>query len=153
MPSDIASHERKLIESRGHIQNLGKMSDGIFLNAVGLDAILGLIPVLGGVYTTGAGAWMVFLAKRVNAPSSDILILVFLIIADVLMGIFPVFGDIPDAFFRVHGWYSGKFVEHINNQLGLINEAKDNVAQGISVDFDILRHKLFGAAIPVSNRR
>lgn len=151
LPSDIENHEKTLVKSREHVHSLSKMSDGMFLNSIGLDAILGAIPIVGGLYTAGAGVWMVVLAKRVNAPLQDMLLLSFLIVVDVVMGIWPILGDIPDAFFRVHGWYGSKLIEHIDEKLSLIKEARDQAVSGLSVDFDILRNVVLGKAIPVSS--
>lgn len=143
LPSDLELYEKKLLDSRVEVERLRKYSDGL-LGPVGLDAVVGIIPVAGGIYTVLAASWLFILAKRVNAPLGDLVFLVLLSIVDVTIGWFVGPGDIVDAFFRVHAWFGGRIVKHIDMHLSLIENARSQVIQSQDFDLIALRNSLFG---------
>ena len=77
LPSDIELYERKLLDSRTEIEKLRRLSDGL-LGPIGLDAIIGIIPIAGDLHTVFAGSRLFILARRVNAPLGDLFLLPFL---------------------------------------------------------------------------
>lgn len=66
----------------------------------GADAIIGLIPGLGDVLTTGAQLYPLFLANKHDLPRHVQLRMLGNIGLDFLIGLVPIFGDIGDVFFR-----------------------------------------------------
>ena len=67
---------------------------------VGLDVILDLIPVVGGLVGTGLGAWIVWEARNLGMSRWHISRMAGNIGVDWLLGMIPIVGAIPDFFFR-----------------------------------------------------
>ena len=142
LPSDIELYERKLLDSRNEVEKLRKLSDSL-LGPIGLDAVIGVVPIAGDLYTLLAGSWLFILARRVNAPLGDLFLLVALSGVDLTIGLVPVGGDILDAFFRIHAWFGGRLITHVNMHLSLIENARSQVGQDQDFDLIALRSSLF----------
>jgi uncharacterized protein DUF4112 len=67
---------------------------------VGLDAIVGLVPVLGDVVTTAMGAWLVWEARNLGMPRFHLLRMAGNVGVDTLIGAIPLVGDLFDFVFR-----------------------------------------------------
>lgn len=67
---------------------------------VGLDAIIGLVPVLGDIVTTGLGAYMVWEAKNLGLPRWKLWRMAGNVGFDALLGAVPLVGDAADVLFR-----------------------------------------------------
>ncbi|NJO75622.1 MAG: DUF4112 domain-containing protein [Leptolyngbyaceae cyanobacterium RM1_406_9] len=113
------------------------------LGPIGLDAVIGVVPIAGDLYTVLAGSWLFILARRVNAPLGDLLLLVALSGIDLIIGLVPVDGDILDAFFRIHAWFGGRLITHVNMHLSLIENARFQIGQDQDFDLIALRSSLF----------
>ncbi|NEQ39330.1 MAG: DUF4112 domain-containing protein [Okeania sp. SIO3I5] len=143
VPPDIEMYEAKLLKSRNDIESFKKLSDGLLFGKIGVDAFLGIIPVVGGVYTGFAGLWMLMQASRVRASLGDMFLIVFLSVIDILIGFFVGVGDVLDALFRIHAWLGERLIEHIDMQLAFIEKAKNRASQSQNPDFTALRDILF----------
>jgi hypothetical protein len=64
---------------------------------IGLDPLIGLVPVWGDVIAAVVSCYVPFAAYRIGAPPSLIFKMLVLIIADALSGYIPVAGDLIDA--------------------------------------------------------
>lgn len=67
---------------------------------IGLDSILGLIPVAGDVITATMGAWIVWEARNLGMPKWKLLRMAGNIAFDTAIGAVPVAGDLFDLAFR-----------------------------------------------------
>lgn len=67
---------------------------------VGLDAIVGLVPVLGDIVTTAMGAWLVWEARNLGMSKLHLLRMAGNVGVDTLIGAIPVVGDLFDFAFR-----------------------------------------------------
>ena len=67
---------------------------------VGLDAVIGLVPVLGDVVAMGLGAWIVWEAKNLGLPKWKLLRMAGNVGVDFALGAVPVAGDLFDFMFR-----------------------------------------------------
>lgn len=67
---------------------------------VGLDAIIGLVPVLGDIVTTAMGAYIVWEAKNLGLPKWKLLRMGANVLFDTAIGAIPVVGDAADLVFR-----------------------------------------------------
>ena len=67
---------------------------------VGLDAIAGLIPVLGDVITAGMGAYLVWEASNLGLPKWKLWRMAGNVAFDTAVGAVPVAGDVFDFLFR-----------------------------------------------------
>ena len=67
---------------------------------VGLDALIGLIPVLGDIITTALGAYMVWEARNLGLPKWKLWRMAGNVAFDSALGIVPLVGDAADVLFR-----------------------------------------------------
>ena len=67
---------------------------------VGLDAILGLVPVVGDLATTGLGAWLVWEARNLGMSKLQFARMAGNVGFDTLIGLVPFVGDAADFMFR-----------------------------------------------------
>lgn len=67
---------------------------------VGLDAIVGLVPVLGDIVTTAMGAYIVWEARNLGLPKWKLARMGANVLFDTAIGAIPVVGDAADLVFR-----------------------------------------------------
>ena len=67
---------------------------------IGLDAMVGLVPVLGDVVTTVMGAYLVWEANNLGMPKWKLWRMAGNVGFDTLLGLVPVVGDAADFVFR-----------------------------------------------------
>ncbi|MDK2760603.1 MAG: DUF4112 domain-containing protein [Sphingopyxis sp.] len=67
---------------------------------VGLDAIIGLIPVVGDVVAATMGAYLIWEARNLGMPKWKIWRMVGNLGVDTALGAIPLIGDAFDFFFR-----------------------------------------------------
>ncbi|TZG27353.1 DUF4112 domain-containing protein [Sphingomonas montanisoli] len=67
---------------------------------VGLDVILNLVPVAGGVVGAALGSWIVWEARNLGMSKFQIARMFGNVGLDMLFGAIPFVGAIPDFFFR-----------------------------------------------------
>ncbi|MEA5596724.1 DUF4112 domain-containing protein [Rivularia sp. UHCC 0363] len=144
LPVKIEAHEASLIQTKNEIQKFIKVSEGLIYDQVGLDACLGLIPVAGGMYTGIMGIWLLSQSYKVRADNEDKLMIVALTFVDLVVGIVPIFGDILDAFLRVHALNGNRLITHIDKQLLLIENTREQLNQGFDLDLNALENILLG---------
>ncbi len=143
LPRDIEVYEKKLLEVRNNIENLMRISDGLLFGKLGIDAIFGIIPGVGEIYTFFASCWMFVLAIRAKTPLKDMLTLIFLTILDISVGAVPAVGDIVDAFLRIHSWFGTALIETIDRKVSAISRAKVLASNGEYQDFNALKERLY----------
>jgi hypothetical protein len=144
LPVKIESHEANLIQTKNEIQKFIKVSEGLIYDQVGLDACLGVIPVAGGMYTGIMGIWLLSQSYKVRADNEDKLMIVALTFVDLVVGIVPLFGDIIDTFLRVHALNGNRLITHIDKQLSLIENTREQLNQGFNPDLNALENILLG---------
>lgn len=67
---------------------------------VGLDAIIGLVPVVGDIITTALGAYIVWEARNLGLSKFQLTRMGANVAVDALLGIVPLVGDAADFFYR-----------------------------------------------------
>jgi hypothetical protein len=67
---------------------------------VGVDALVGLVPVLGEVVTTALGAYVVWEARNLGLPKWKLVRMGANVLFDTAIGAIPVIGDAADLLFR-----------------------------------------------------
>lgn len=67
---------------------------------IGLDAIVGLIPVVGDIITTALGAYIVWEARNLGLSKFHLTRMGVNVAFDTLLGLVPVVGDAADFLFR-----------------------------------------------------
>lgn len=68
--------------------------------AVGLDALAGLIPVVGDLITAAMGAWMVWEARNLGMSRFQLVRMAANVGIDTALGAVPLVGDAFDFFYR-----------------------------------------------------
>jgi hypothetical protein len=90
---------------RQRIEAMEKILERMFVipginRPVGLDAIVGLVPVLGDIAATALGAYIVWEAKNLGMSKWQITRLAGNVGVDWLLGLIPLVGDVTDFFFQ-----------------------------------------------------
>jgi len=67
------------------------------IGGVGLDALLGLVPVVGDVASLAISSILIVRAAQLGAPRELIARLIAIQIIDLLLGVVPIVGDLADA--------------------------------------------------------
>ncbi len=67
---------------------------------VGLDVLVGLVPVLGEVVTTAMGAYIVWEARNLGLPKWKLARMGLNVLFDTAIGAIPLVGDAADLVFR-----------------------------------------------------
>jgi len=67
---------------------------------VGLDSIIGLVPVVGDIIAMGMGAYIVWEARNLDLPKWKLLRMASNVAFDSAVGAVPVVGDVFDFMFR-----------------------------------------------------
>jgi len=82
-----------------------KLLEGLFVipginRRVGLDALLGLVPVVGDLIAAALGAWIVWEARNLGMSRFQLARMSARVGFDALLGVIPVIGDAADFFYR-----------------------------------------------------
>ncbi len=90
---------------RRRIEMLERLMEGLFTipgtnQRVGLDLILGLIPVGGSVIAAVMGSYLAWEARNLGMSKTALVRMAGNIGVDALLGAIPVVGMVPDLFFR-----------------------------------------------------
>lgn len=90
---------------RRRIEAMEQLLEGLFVipginRRVGLDTIVGLIPVIGDLATASMGAWMVWEARNLGMSKWQLTRMAANVGVDTLVGAIPFAGDIFDFAFR-----------------------------------------------------
>ena len=89
---------------------------------VGLDAIIGLVPVLGDAITAAMGAYLVWEASNLGMPRWKIWRMAGNVAFDTALGAIPVAGDAFDFFFRSNSRNLRIVKRHLDNHHPLIEQ-------------------------------
>lgn len=88
-----------------NVEGVKKLSDrAISIGPIGfgMDALLTWVPVVGTVYTVGAGAWLMAQALRVKAAPATLARMLAYLAVDTATGSVPIAGDVVDTLFPGH---------------------------------------------------
>ena len=67
---------------------------------IGLDAIVGLVPVVGDIVTTAMGAYIVWEGRNLGMPKWKLWRMAGNVAVDTALGVVPLIGDAADFVFR-----------------------------------------------------
>jgi len=94
-------------ESIARVEALAKLMDGTFLVPgtnirLGLDAVIGLVPVAGDMISALISSYLIWEARRIGAPRWLIARMMANTLLDTTLGAVPVLGDAFDVMFRAN---------------------------------------------------
>ena len=87
------------------LEALARLLDGAFAipgtnQRVGLDAMIGLVPVLGSAATAVVSAYIIMEARRLGLPRWKVARMIGNLALDSMVGSIPIAGNVFDVFFR-----------------------------------------------------
>ncbi len=90
---------------RARIEAMEKVLERSFVvpginQPVGLDFIIGLVPVLGDIVATAMGGWIVWEARNLGMSKWQLARMTANVGFDTMIGAIPLVGDAADFFFR-----------------------------------------------------
>ena len=102
--ADTAERKRR---ARERLIALSKLLDGavevpLLRTRVGLDALLGIVPVAGDLLSAALGLYLVAQARELGASRWLQARMIGNLAFDALLGVVPVAGDIADIYFKAH---------------------------------------------------
>jgi hypothetical protein len=68
----------------------------------GLDTIVGFVPGIGDLISSGASVYLIFVGIQLRLPPSKLLRMALNAGADFLLGLIPFAGDVADTIFKSH---------------------------------------------------
>lgn len=83
---------------------------------VGLDAVLGLLPVVGDLGGAAIGSYILRAANRLGVPTVVIARMLFNLLIDAVIGFIPIFGDYLDVLYRANAKNAALVVEAVENR-------------------------------------
>jgi Domain of unknown function (DUF4112) len=114
-------------ESVARIEALAKLMDGAFVVPgtnirLGLDAVIGLVPVAGDLIGGLISSYLIWEARRLGAPKWLIARMLANVLLDTAVGAIPVLGDAFDVMFRANMKNMGLLRRHMAKR-GLVTPA------------------------------
>ena len=102
---DMPGFGRDPASVRRRIEMMEAMLEGLFVlpgtnRRVGLDSLIGLIPVVGDLATAAMGAWIVWEARNLGMSKWQLTRMAANVGFDTLVGAIPFAGDVFDFFYR-----------------------------------------------------
>ena len=101
----IAGMGRDPASVRARVEVMEAMLEGLFTlpgtsRRIGLDSLVGLIPVVGDIATAAMGAWIIWEARNLGMSKFQLARMAANVGIDTAMGAIPFAGDAFDFFFK-----------------------------------------------------
>lgn len=105
----------------GRVNKLGRLlDDSIPIPGtpfrVGIDPLLGVLPVAGDAIAAAISLYIIFEAFRAGVPRSTLMRMVSYVAIDAVIGSVPVLGTIFDAFWKANRWNAKLLETHAEDQ-------------------------------------
>ena len=102
---DMPGMGRDPASVRRRIEAMENLLEGLFVipgtsRRVGLDSLVGLVPVIGDFATAAMGAWMVWEARNLGMSKWQLTRMAGNVGMDTLIGAIPFAGDLFDFFYK-----------------------------------------------------
>ena len=108
-------HAKKLQELKNFGILLDSKIEGPFGIRFGLDALVGLIPIIGDFSTTLAALYIIAQAANLGCPSSTILRMVLNVAWENIVGAIPFLGNLYDFYWKANNKNVALIEKHLNN--------------------------------------
>lgn len=82
---------------------------------VGLDPVLGILPVVGDSVAGLLSAYIIFEGYRADAPATLLAKMVALVAVDTVVGSIPVLGPVFDTFWKANTWNVDMLASHLES--------------------------------------
>lgn len=102
---DLPGFGRDPASIRRRIEAMEALLEGLFVlpgtnRRVGLDSLIGLVPVIGDLVTAGMGAWIIWEARNLGMPKWQLARMAGHVGIDTLIGAIPFAGDLFDFLYK-----------------------------------------------------
>lgn len=98
--ADVQKHMRRLM-TVANIMDSSISIPGTKVR-IGLDPIIGLVPAVGDVVTTGISLFIVFEAWKIGATKKQMAAMLANVAVDFALGAVPIAGDVADCVFKAN---------------------------------------------------
>lgn len=102
----LSPAERKRVARERLLTLTRLMDEAVYVpllrTRVGLDAVLGLVPVAGDLVSAGIGLYLVVQARELGASRWLQARMIGNLLLDAAVGAVPVAGDLADVYFKAH---------------------------------------------------
>lgn len=124
-------------QSVARLEALAKLMDGAFVIPgtnirMGLDGLIGLVPVAGDMVSGLISTYMIWEARQLGAPRWLIARMLANTLLDTTIGAVPVLGDAFDVMFRVNMKNMALLRRHLEKK-GLAHAAPGPIIEGHAV--------------------
>jgi len=124
-------------ESVARLEALAKLMDGAFVIPgtnirMGLDGLIGLVPVAGDMVSGLISTYMIWEARQLGAPRWLIARMLANTLLDTTVGAIPVLGDAFDVLFRANMKNMALLRRHMEKK-GLVRSTSGPVIEGHAV--------------------
>ena len=104
---------------RKRIETMEQLLERMFVipginRPVGLDFLLGLVPVVGDIAAAGLGAWIVWEARSLGMSRYQLARMMGNVAFDMVIGMVPLIGDAADFFFRSNSMNLKRIKRHLD---------------------------------------
>lgn len=139
LPGDIYAEYAGLKDTLARTEEIIGEADGKW-GPFGYDALTGLIPVVGALYTAFTMLRLQGCASAARCPGSTRITGALLTLVDIAVGIVVGVGDVVDALFRSSAMFGGMIRSDIQRKLALIEAAElQRQHVGYLADSDVTR--------------
>lgn len=120
MPSVDADHDHAALN---RIETIGRVLDDLVEvpgtnYRVGLDPLLGVLPVAGDSVAAVLSAYIILEGYRADAPAPMLAKMVALVAIDFVVGSVPVLGTVFDVFWKANKWNVDMLASHLEDRPG-----------------------------------
>ena len=84
---------------------------------IGLDAIIGFIPVVGDVFTSITALYILREAWKLGVPKTTLMRMMWHVGTDLLLGAVPIVGDLYDVFLKSNLKNVRLLIEHVEREI------------------------------------
>lgn len=118
-----AEHHQRIRAARERLQQIAYWLEGCIPIPgtrwkIGLEPIIGLVPVAGDVIGFALSTLIIFEGIKLGAPSSLITRMVGITVFDVLIGLVPVLGDLFDFAYKANRRNAQLLTKHLDELEG-----------------------------------
>ncbi|WP_022681889.1 DUF4112 domain-containing protein [Sphingobium bisphenolivorans] len=105
MVRDVPGFGRDPASVRKRIETMEALLEGLFVipgtrRRVGLDSLIGLVPVVGDIATAAMGAWIVWEARNLGMSKWQLTRMAANVGIDTVVGAIPFAGDVFDFLYK-----------------------------------------------------